>query len=90
MAAARARGTARGALALLLSLLVARGADVAATRRPARNSTAGSGRPDQNLQFSSSVESESLRLMLGRIDRSRRVLEAEPKSPAQSVQLRTH
>jgi len=79
---------AAGGHASTAALLVARGADVAATRRPARNSTAGSGRPDQTLQFSSSVESESLRLMLGRIDRSRRVLEARPKSLVHTVRRR--
>ncbi|KAH8055629.1 hypothetical protein JL722_7967 [Aureococcus anophagefferens] len=38
----------------------------------ARTSTAGPGRPDQTLTFSRSATSTSIRLMLGRIDRSRR------------------
>jgi hypothetical protein len=50
------------------------------------NSTAGLGGPDQTSEFSSSVTSTSIRLIFGRIDGSRRVLEAQPKSPAQSVQ----
>ena len=41
-------------------------------------------------ELSSSIKSKSIRLIFGRIECSRRVLEAEPKSPAQSVQLRTH
>ena len=48
-------------------------------------STAGSGRPDQTLTFSSSVNSKSIRLIFGRIDCSRRVLEAPPKSLVQTV-----
>ena len=43
-------------------------------------STTGLGRPDQTLKFSSSVKSKSIRLIFGRIDCSRRVLEAQPKS----------
>ena len=49
-------------------------------------STAGLGRPHQTLKFSSSVKSKSIRLIVGRIDGSHRVLEARPKSSAQSVQ----
>ena len=45
---------------------------------PVRKSTAGSGRPDQTWKFSSSVTSKSIRLIFGRIDRSQRVLEAQP------------
>ena len=40
-------------------------------RLSARKSTAGSGRADQTLKFSSSVTSTSIRLMFGRSDRSR-------------------
>ena len=46
----------------------------------ARTSTAGPGRPDQTLTCSRSATSTSIRPMLGRIDRSRRVLEAQPTS----------
>ena len=52
----------------------------AAERRPVWKSTAGLGRPDQTLKFSSSVESKSFWLILGRIDRARRVLEARSTS----------
>ena len=53
-------------------------------------STTGLGRPDQTLKFSSSVKSKSIRLIFGRIDCSRRVLEARPKSLVQTIQLRSH
>ena len=53
-------------------------------------STAGSGRPDQTSKFSSSVKSKSIRLILGRIDCSRRVLEAQRKCLGQTVRLRPH
>ena len=45
---------------------------------PAWKSTGEPGRPDQTLQVSRSVTSTSIRLIFGRIDRSRRVLEAQP------------
>ena len=54
-------------------------------RLSARKSTAGSGRADQTLKFSSSVTSTSIRLMFGRSDRSRRALEARPKSLVRTV-----
>ena len=57
---------------------------------PAWKSTAGSGRPDQTLKFSSSVTSKSIRLIFGRIDCSRRVLEAQPTSLCQNIRLRAH
>ena len=59
-------------------------------RRPARTSTAGSGRPDQTLTFSSSVTSTSIRLIFGRIDGSRQVLETQRTSLVQIVRLRSH
>ena len=52
---------------------------------PAWKSTAGSGRPDQTLKCSRSVTSTSFRLILGRIDCSRRVLEARPKRSVRTV-----
>ena len=51
-------------------------------------STAGSGRPDRT--FSSSVTSQSFWLIFGRIDGSRRVLEARPKSLCQNIRIRAH
>ena len=51
----------------------------------ARTSTAGSGRPDQTLTCSSSATSRSIRPILGRIDRSRRVLEARSTSLVRTV-----
>jgi hypothetical protein len=53
-------------------------------------STTGLGGPHQTSEVSSSVTSKSIRLIFGRIDCSRRVLEAQPKSTAQSVQLRAY
>jgi len=41
--------------------------------------TTGLGGPDQTSEFSSSVKSKSIRLIFGRIDCSRRVLEVKPK-----------
>jgi hypothetical protein len=37
------------------------------------------GYPNQTSELSSSVESTSIRLIFGRIDRSRRILEAQEK-----------
>ena len=51
----------------------------ARTSGAAWKSTTGLGGPDQTLKFSSSVTSTSIRLIFGRIDGSRRVLEARPK-----------
>ena len=56
----------------------------------APNSTAGLGGPDQTSEFSSSVTSKSIRLIFGRIDRSRRVLEAQLKSLCQNIRIRSH
>ena len=48
-------------------------------------STAGLGRPDQTLRFSSSVTSKSILLIFGRVDCSHRVLEAQPMCSCQNV-----
>ena len=48
------------------------------------------GRPDQTLKFSSSVKSKSIRLIFGRIDRSRRVLEAQQRRLRQNIRIRAH
>ena len=56
----------------------------------ARTSTAGQGRPDQTLTFSRSVNSTSIRLIFRRIDRSRRVLEAQPKGLRRNCRIRAH
>ena len=53
-------------------------------------STAGSGRPDQTLKFSSSVKSKSIRLILGRIECSPWVLEARRKRLRRNFQIRAH
>ena len=45
---------------------------------------------DVRVEISSSVTSKSIRLIFGRIDRSRRVLEAQPESLVQTVRLRAH
>ena len=57
---------------------------------PVPNSTTGLGGPDQTSEFSSSVTSKSIRLIFGRIDRSRRVLEAEPKRLRRNCRVRSH
>jgi hypothetical protein len=57
--------------------------------RPSRSSvwksTTGSGGPHQTSELSISVTSKSIRLIFGRIDRSRRVLEARQESTVRSV-----
>ena len=62
----------------------------ATSRRAAPYSTTGSGGPDSTSAFSSSATSESIRLIFGRIDRSRRVLEAQEKVPRQNRRIRSH
>ena len=57
---------------------------------PAWKSTAGLGRPDQILTCSRSVNSTSIRLIFGRNDCSRRVLEARPKSLRRNCRIRAH
>ena len=56
----------------------------------ARDSTAGSGRPDQTSKFSSSVTSTSIRLIFGRIDGSRRVLEARRTCVRRNIRIRSN
>ena len=53
-------------------------------------STAGLGGPDQTSEFSSSIKSKSIRLIFGRIDCSRRVLEAKPKRLRRNCRVRSH
>jgi hypothetical protein len=50
----------------------------------------GLGGPHQTSELSISVNSKSIWLIFGRIDCSRRVLEAQRKSPVQTVRLRAH
>ena len=57
---------------------------------PVPNSTTGSGGPDQTLKFSRSVKSTSFRLIFGRIDCSRRVLDAEPKMLRRNYLVRSN
>ena len=52
--------------------------------------TTGLGGPHQTSELSSSVKSKSIRLIFGRIDCSRRVLEVRPKIPVQIVRVRAH
>ena len=47
---------------------------------PVWKSTTGLGGPHQTSELSSSITSKSIRLIFGRIDCSRRVLEAQPKA----------
>ena len=53
-------------------------------------STTGLGGPHQTSELSISVKSTSIRLIFGRIDCSRRVLEAQRKSLVQTIRLRAH
>merc|ERR1711885_68042 len=53
-------------------------------------STTGLGAPLQTSELSISANSKSIRLTFGRIDCSRRVLEAQSKSLVQTVRLRAH
>jgi len=53
-------------------------------------STTGLGGPHQTSELSISANSKSIRLIFGRIDCSRRVLEAKLKSLVQTVRLRAH
>ena len=58
---------------------------VAGKPRAVWKSTSGMDASSKTSNLSISAKSKSIRLIFGRIDRSRRVLEAEPKSPAPSV-----
>ena len=53
-------------------------------------STTGLGGPHQTSELSISIKSKSIRLIFGRIDCSRRVLEAQRKSLVQFIRLRAH
>jgi hypothetical protein len=53
-------------------------------------STAGSGRPGQTSELSSSAKSKSFWLIFGRIDRSRRALEAQHENSRQNIRIRAH
>ena len=57
---------------------------------PVWKSTSGTPCPAKTSNLSSSAESKSIRLILGRIDRSRRVLEAQPKSLRRNCRIRSH
>ena len=57
--------------------------ELAPVVEPARKSTAGSGRPDRTSKLSR--HSKSIWLIFGRIDGSRRVLEARPKRRVRTV-----
>ena len=52
--------------------------------------TTGLGGPHQTSELSISVKSKSIRLIFGRIDRSRRVLEAQRKGLRRNFQIRAH
>ena len=53
-------------------------------------STAGLGGPRQTSELSISITSKSIRLIFGRIDCSRRVLEARPKSLRRNGRICAH
>ena len=53
-------------------------------------STAGLGGPDQTSEFSISIKSKSIRLIFGRNDCSRRVLDAKPKRLRRNCRVRPH
>ena len=57
---------------------------------PAWNSTAGAGGPRRTSSLSSSVASTSIRPMFGRIDGSRRVLDARRETSRRSRRARAH
>ena len=57
---------------------------------PRGNRPPVSGRPDRALKCSRSATSTSIRLIFGRIDRSRRVLEAEPKRSCRTCRMSAH
>ena len=59
-------------------------------RGPVWKSTSELGRRGQTSELSSSVKSMSIRLIFGRIDCSRQVLEAQPKSLCQNIRMRSH
>ena len=54
------------------------------------NSTTGLGGPHQTSELSSSVKSKSIRLIFGRIDCSRGVLEARQKASRRNRRIRSH
>ena len=58
--------------------------------RPVWNSAAGLGGPDQTSEFSISIKSKSIRLIFGRNDCSRRVLDAKPKRLRRNCRVRPH
>ena len=57
---------------------------------PVWNSTTGLGGPHQTSELSSSVKSTSIRLIFGRIDGSRRVLEARQNALRRNRRIRAH
>jgi len=58
--------------------------------RPVWKSTSGMDTSSKTSNLSISVKSKSIRLIFGRIDCSRRVLEAQPKSLHQNCRIRAH
>jgi len=57
---------------------------------PVWKSTTGLGGPHQTSELSISIKSKSIRLIFGRIDCSRRVLEARQKASRRNRRLRAH
>ena len=57
---------------------------------PVWKSTSGMDASSKTSNLSISVKSKSIRLIFGRIDRSRRVLEAQPKSLHRNCRIRAH
>ena len=65
-------------------------AEALARERPVWNSTSGLGGPHQTSELSSSIKSKSIRLIFGRIDCSRRALEAHLKSLRRNCRICAH
>ena len=59
-------------------------------KAPCGNQPVSRDVPAKLQKFSSSAKSTSIRLIFGRFDRSRRVLEAQPKRTCQNGQIRSH
>ena len=75
---------------LTLRYVMDKSNDVILAWEPVWKSTTGLGGPHQTSELSISVTSKSIRLIFGRIDCSRRVLEAKPKRLRRNGRIREH
>ena len=82
-------GVYDGSLGAVSSLTAGVGATVAALSMAVWKSTTGLGGPHQTSELSISVKSKSIRLSFGRIDGSRRVLEARRKASRRNRRIRS-